>query len=99
VHPNRAKLTILKSICIPLLSCLDISVSQKIANLENRRAHVEQTGTRITPQLVTRFGAVLDPLRNPFRVSAINSIVSFGSVSAWHEIAIRAQPLKTKYLL
>jgi hypothetical protein len=65
-------LPILKPVGVPHLRGLYIAMPKKITHVEDGRAHIEQAGTSITPQFVTRFCPILNPVRNPFRVPAIN---------------------------
>ena len=87
---DRTELSVLKAVRVPLLSCLHITTAQKIADLENCRTRVEQSGTRIPSQFIGRLCPVVDPLRGPFGVPAINSVVSFRPIRARDEIAVSA---------
>ena len=44
------------------------------------------------------FCSSFDPLRNPFRMTAIYSLVAFRLVLAWYQIIIGREPLELHYL-
>jgi hypothetical protein len=72
---------------------------EKIAHLEDSRSHIEQSRSGVSAQFVARLCSVFNPPRNPFRMPAIDSIVPFSPICAWHEVAISAERLEPKYFL
>src|SRR4029453_14354288 len=74
-------------------------MAQKITHFENRGSHIQQARSSVSTQFVTRLCSVLDPLCNPLRMAAINSIMPLSSVCAWHEVTLCAQGLEPKDLL
>src|SRR5262245_60287000 len=74
-------------------------MAEKIPHVEDRCAHVKQPRSGVSAQLVAGFCSVLNPLRDPFRMPAINGMVAFGPICAWNKIAVGAQWLKAQDLL